>query len=260
MINAVVRAHCGRCNGIRNCDVKGTHSEKGEEGGGQYYWTVDWYLLVCRGCDFPFAQTVATDSENVHQYYDENNEYAQEYIEDIRSWPAKSKRQKPDWFKHGRIEGLSYLQESSLNNALNELYLALDSDLLILSSIGIRTAFDAASEVLEIETGLSFERKLKALVEKGKIRESESDALKVLIEAGSAAAHRGWKPRPNQLDVQMDILEEFILNSMVLPARQKKKEDEVKKLKMAVPPKERRPSKKNAEANASGTPPLEPEV
>jgi hypothetical protein len=242
-IGTIVKAHCGRCNGLRNCEVKGFHSEGGSEADGQFYWNVDWYLLVCRGCDFPFAQTVGTDSESYYDYYDQNGEHVQESIETIDFWPPKAKRERPNWFEHNRIEGTHIFKDVPLNTALNELYRALDAGLLILSSIGIRTAFDAACEALEIETGLPFERKLEALVKNGKIRDSESDALNVLIEAGSAAAHRGWEPDPEQLDVQMDILEEFILNSMVLPARQKKKADKVEKLKKAVPPRQPRPKK-----------------
>ena len=253
VIGTTIKAYCGRCGGPRNCEVKGFHSDGGSEADGQFQWSVGWYLLVCRGCDFPFAQTVASDSETYHDYIDHNGDHVQESIEVIESWPAKAKRERPSWFEHYRIEGTNLSQDLQLNTALNELYRALDAGLLVLSSIGIRTAFDAACEALEIELGLPFADKLEALVGKGKIRASESDALKVLIDAGSAAAHRGWAPDAEQLDVQMDILEEFIFNSMVLPARANKKADKVEKLKNAVPPKQPRPKKKKDLASSAAS-------
>lgn len=236
-IGSTIKAYCGRCRGERNCEVKGYHSEGGSEADGQFHWHVAWFLLVCRGCDYPFARTVATNSETYHDYYDHNGDHVQESIETIDAWPARAKRERPSWFEHSRIEGTHLFQIIPLNTALNELYRALDAGLLVLSSIGVRTAFDAACEALGIEAGLPFAAKLTALVDKGSIRASERETLNVLIDAGSAAAHRGWEPDAEQLDVQMDILEEFIFNSMVLPAREKKKAAKIDKLKQAVPPK-----------------------
>lgn len=250
VIGTTEKAYCGRCSGERNCEVKGYHSESGSEADGQFDWCVRWFLLVCKGCDFAFAQTVSTDSETYFDFVDRNGEYSKEYIESIDSWPPKAKRERPNWFDHERIEGTNIFQDMPLNTAMNELYRALDAGLLILSSIGVRTAFDAACEALEIEPGLSFAAKLEALVDKGKIRPSESDKLNVLIDAGGAAAHRGWAPDTEQLGVQMDILEEFIYNSMVFPNREKKKADNVEKLKKAVPPKQARPKKRKGAIEA----------
>lgn len=52
-IGAIIKAYCGRCGGERNCEVKGVHDERGEEGDGYFSlsWHTAWHLLVCRGCD-----------------------------------------------------------------------------------------------------------------------------------------------------------------------------------------------------------------
>ena len=242
ILGTTIRAHCGRCGGSRNCDIKGFHNEFGSEANGQFQWQTAWYLLLCRGCDYIFAQSVSTDSESYYDYYDYNNERARDNIETIETWPARARRPLPDWFENHHIEG-SISETAALSAALNELYRALDTDLMVLSSIGIRTAFDAASEALGIEPGLPFAAKLNALVVDSKIRESEKESLTVLIDAGGAAAHRGWQPTPMQIDVQMDILEDFIFNSLVLPARNKKNADNIAQLKQAVPAR-KKPEKK----------------
>lgn len=257
-LGTIIKAHCGRCGGERNCEVKGFHKDSGSDDGGQFHWNTNWYLLVCCGCEFTFAQTVYTDSESYHDYFDHNDDHVQESIKTVDLWPAKARRQLPDWFDRYRVEGTHLFQKIPLNTAMNELYRALDADLLVLSSIGIRTAFDAASEALGIQPGLPFEDKLTSLTDSGKIRPSERAKLQVLVDAGSAAAHRGWRPDADQISLQMDILEEFIFNSMVLPARQKKREDLVAKLKEAVPPKQVRPNKKKKEGKSAPSPSAPP--
>jgi len=244
ILGTTIKANCGRCGGERNCEIKGFHAESGSEADGRFEWHTGWYLLVCRGCEYPFAQSVSTDSESYDEYYDREGDYVRESIEIVETWPPEAKRPIPDWFKHSHVEG-NLVKAVALNAALSELYRALNANLMVLSSIGIRTAFDAASETLGIEPGLSFEAKLNALVDKGKIRATEKETLNVLIDAGSAAAHRGWQPTAEQLNVQVDILEEFIFNSMVLPTQEKTKADRVAKLKQAVPPKAQ-PKKKMA--------------
>lgn len=247
IVGSTVKAHCGRCGGTRNCQVKGFHSDGASEEDGSYWWQTDWYLLVCCGCEFSFAQTISTDSETIHHGEDQDGNYSPEPIEEIELWPAKATRKRPEWFQHHRVEGTPRLKKEAINIAMNELYRSLDAGLMVLSSIGIRTAFDAACEALGIESGLQFAKKLKSLVDEGKIRASESEKLSVLIDAGSAAAHRGWEPESEQLDVQMDILEEFIFNSVVLPSREKKKADKIDRLKKAVPPKHKPKKKPPAE-------------
>lgn len=261
-IGTTIKAYCGRCGGERNCEVKGVHNERSTEGDGQFdfSWHTAWHLLVCRGCDYPFTQTISTDSETYHDFYNHDGDHEREYIETIETWPAKEQRVRPEWFAHSRVEGSHLIKAMPLNTALNELYRALDAGLSVLSSIGIRTAFDAASELLGVEPGLQFAEKLTALTEGGKIRASEQEDLEVLIGAGSAAAHRGWKPTTKQLNVQMDILEGFIFNSMVFPAREKAKAEQVEELKKAVPPKQVRPKKarvkaKPTAADAKAAPP-----
>ncbi|WP_309664875.1 DUF4145 domain-containing protein [Tabrizicola sp.] len=247
------KAYCGKCNGDRNCEIKGIHRESGSENGGDFDWSMAWYLLVCRGCDYTFAQSVATDSESYPDYYDYNNEHCRDYHEMIQTWPATSKRTRPDWFQHYRIEG-HLVDTIALSSALNELYRALDAELLVLSSIGIRTAFDVASETLGIEPSLPFAKKLVELVASGKILTSQKEKLEILVEAGSASAHRGWQPDADQVDLQMDILEEFIYNCMVLPSRQKKKDDKIAELKKSVPQKPAKRTRRPKVANGSGNP------
>ena len=116
---------------------------------------------------------------------------------------------------------------------LSETYTALNNDLRILAAIGARTAFDHSSEKLGVDASLPFNKKLDELLKLGKISSDERQTLEVLVEAGSAAAHRGWRPKPAEINTMMDLLEAFLHRAFVLG-------DGIKTLKAAVPPRQAR--------------------
>lgn len=67
-------------------------------------------------------------------------------------------------------------------------------------------------------------------MELGKIGQDQKETLSVLTDAGSTAAHRAWKPSPEELDTMLAIIEVFFFHSFVLPSHGMK-------LKKGVPPK-----------------------
>ncbi|MHA6644560.1 DUF4145 domain-containing protein [Mesorhizobium sp. A623] len=241
-IGTKLKAYCSNCRGKRNCDVAGHHAERGGDREGNYSWHVDWYLLVCCGCEHVFAQSVSTDSESYYHYYDENGEAQTEHDETIATWPAKFKRDRPDWFQSNAID-TDTEKVSPLNDSLRELYGSLDSDLKTLAAIGVRTSFDIAAEILGIDADKTFQEKLDDMVTKKLIKDSEREHLDVLVDAGSASAHRGWKPSVEDLDILMDTLEGFIYEWFVVPTRKKVAAAKIAKMKAKVPPRPKRQKK-----------------
>ena len=67
----------------------------------------------------------------------------------------------------------------------------------------------------------------------GHIGSTEKASLDVLTDAGSAAAHRGWKPMLKQLDTLSSIIEQFVYRTFVLNL-------EAKSVKMSIPSRKRR--------------------
>jgi hypothetical protein len=245
------KSYCSSCKGQRNCEVLGHHLQSGEDGDGYYQWNTNWYLLICRGCDFVFAQSVSTNSDDYTDYFDELGNAAVVYHETVKTMPARAKRDRPEWFSHDIVE--SEINDTyELDASLKELYGALDHDVLVLASIGLRTSFDIAAELLGVDPNKTFAQKVTDLVERNLIKESEKDHIDILVEAGSASAHRGWKPNLSDLDALMDTLEEFIYNSMVLPARRKAAAERIAMLKTKVPPRPP-PKRKTAAAEPSPT-------
>lgn len=95
-IGQKIKAYCSKCKGARNCDIHGHYAERGDDG--HYQWYRDWYLLACCGCEHVFAQSVSTDSESLIPYYDHIGDVQYEHDETIVMWPAKAKRERPEWF------------------------------------------------------------------------------------------------------------------------------------------------------------------
>jgi Domain of unknown function (DUF4145) len=115
---------------------------------------------------------------------------------------------------------------------LTSVYTALDNDLRVLAAIGLRTAFDRASELLGIDPNKTFAGKLSQLVVDGHIGSTEKASLDVLTDAGGAAAHRGWKPNLKQLDTLSSIMEQFVHRTFVLNAK-------AKRVKTSIPSRKR---------------------
>jgi hypothetical protein len=122
-----------------------------------------------------------------------------------------------------------------LRDILDEAYTALENELRVLAAIGMRTGFDRAIELLEIDPVLGFAEKLKVLMSIGAIGQDEHDALSVLTEAGNAAAHRGWKPDQRELENMVSVLENFIYRTFVLKGA-------MTRLKARIPPKPKKRS------------------
>lgn len=209
-----VIAHCPKCEGDRTSDVLGEHTE--EVRSPNFDADTSYRILKCRGCSHVQFQTVSTNSEHTDHVYDsDTGEEYNEYVETQKYFPPIAKRQRPDWARRhpSYSPAMIYL--------LDEAYEALDCDLSIVAAIALRTVFDAATEVLGIDPALSFKKKLARLVADGHISTFQRDTLDALTDAGSAAAHRGWKPSEQELHTMFSIMETFLHQAFVNSLAQK---------------------------------------
>lgn len=229
-----VKAHCKNCGPGRWATVVAhyTKSEEAEDETGIWAQT-DYRILQCPACDGVFFQTDSVFSED----YDVNEhpvtgEAEYEYTHTIEHWPPieKSRRERPAW-----LDKLSLI-DSDLLSLLSGVYVALDREIDVLAAIGIRTVFDRASELLGINPARGFAEKLTDLMAAGKIGADEKAILNVLTDAGSAAAHRGWRPSLEQLDTMMGIIESFLYRTFLLGA-------DAKRLRKKIPNRPKRKAK-----------------
>jgi Domain of unknown function (DUF4145) len=226
MTTKTVKGHCPNCIADRNADIVAEYEKKGSaEDDPTMWYTCNHEILRCLGCNEIYYRKEATHAEeynvvrNVH-----TGETEWIYIPKITYRPSPSERRLPSW-----SAGL-WTIDTVLDELMTETYAALNNDARILAAIGLRTIFDHVSEKLGVDPSLSFKAKLVALQQAGHIGASEGETLTVLTDAGSAAAHRGWKPSLPQLATLMMIGESFVYRTILL-------DGQAKKLKTHIPSK-----------------------
>jgi Domain of unknown function (DUF4145) len=121
-------------------------------------------------------------------------------------------RQKPDWFPE--------LPEPP-RELLGEIYAGLNMNLRALCAMGVRAVIDIVCVELVGDQG-TFETKLRLIQGKGSISEAERLILSAAIDAGSASAHRGHVPSPEDITTLIDITERLLHGHYILPAAAQK--------------------------------------
>jgi len=189
------------------------------------WWAEKFQILKCRGCECIYFRKAVTCSEWEETEYAPytNKPIGRSFPEKIEYWPQHIQRKSPDWNK--KLEAI----DSDLFSILNEVYSANNDKLNVLTAIGIRTLFDRASEILKIDSNKTFAKKLEELAEQNLISSTEKSALEILIDAGSAAAHRGWRPKTSEIENMLSILESFLHRSFIV-------DSEAQSLQGSVPP------------------------
>jgi hypothetical protein len=182
---------------------------------GEPWWHTAYTLFICCGCESVTLRRQMMCSEW------ESDE------PEIEFYPPQVSRQLPKW--HDELP-------SEMDDLLIEIYTALHSNSRRLALMGARTVIDmfVLDKIGDVGT---FTQKLKALVDGGYLGNQQKDILNVALEAGNAAAHRGYKPSSEVLIHVTDVVES-LLQSYVL--------EKVSNLVKAKIPSRTRPIKTNS--------------
>lgn len=228
-----MKANCPTCDGERSCDIHGSLDVRwSQDVGHNVVWgNVRHRLLQCRGCESVFYYKSSTDSESWDFERDHaTGEDVVVYPRATETFPLPDKAgRKPEWMLN------LHKHDFQLQAILQETYDAFERGNCILASVGLRTALDRATEVLQIDPGLSLVGKVQRLKELGFVGETEATDLAVVTDAGSAAAHRGWRPEPEEFERLLSTLERFLERTIV---NRKSVEG------IAIPPARPRPKKR----------------
>lgn len=207
-----VRGECPSCGGERNARAEKVFKHRQFADGDEDIFVDDTHaILRCLGCDTAYFRTDSWFSEDVDTRYNHITQETEQFCPLKHTYhPSPIRRDRPDWSERIRAT------DRDLQRLLNNTYDALDADLAVLAAIGTRTVFDRASELLGVEPARTFAEKLNELRATGKIGDVEREHLSALVDAGGAAAHRGWEPSAEELDTMVTILEGFLHRSFVL--------------------------------------------
>jgi hypothetical protein len=142
---------------------------------------------------------------------------------EVRYYPPPVARLKPTWFND---------LPNDLQKLLSEIYRSLDADTRALPMMGARAVLDRVIVDTVGDVG-TFTEKLKKLEEERHISAKGQEILKVALDAGSAAAHRGHAPTVKNVHSVMDIVENLVHSTYVLErvAKEIKKDLPLRSLK-----------------------------
>ena len=198
---------------IANGPVKGSVIQlQGQETSSQTFQVVQ-----CRDCG---ATTYCLDT-HVHP----GPMIGDSYIQQTDYFPPVPLRIKPEWYNR-LTEGYRAV--------LGEIYEAIDSSLFFLSSTGTRTALDQLI-VEQIGDAGSFKDKITKLVDSKIIDNTEGEMLLAVLNAGSASAHRSYRPNPKTINHMMDILEAIFYKLLIAPDKKKELEGKAEELRQTTP-------------------------
>nr|RDS94664.1 DUF4145 domain-containing protein [Cereibacter sphaeroides f. sp. denitrificans] len=230
----VVKTVCPICEGTRRCHLHGEFDEQYDDLSSLFGETrgAVWRLLQCAGCEHTFVE--------VTKYRLTQDELAIPETIEEKVWPALTKRRAPKW-----IRSVTSGNHSTpvFRRATYELYKTFNEGLLLSCSICVRTCFEIAVEMLGLDPEMPFAKKVDELEATGRVTKADADQIKVMIDAGNAAAHRGWSPESDEVELLINILERFLHAAWVQPKETQQIESRIAQLKDAVPKRKLRESK-----------------
>ena len=192
----VERIHCNKCLGKTNHSlVHEIQGNRGSESDGDFTfeWNTSYAVLQCDGCQEVVLRRTYGDSEIEYPV--------------VSYFPPPTSRPPPTWL---------YNLPGKLSMLLREIYRSLDAGNTWLSMMGARTLVDLVL-VEKLGDEGSFEAKLKKLEEQHLISAPGRVVLDAALDAGNAAAHRGYAAKPTQVNAVMDIVENLLQAVYVLP-------------------------------------------
>lgn len=191
----------------------------------RYMLDVPWFGGFSGGGDKPLESIAASETVLKHTSF-------LSVIEEVRSWnsigpplgdapsqatvgltepPPASERLAPalpDWLT--KLPGTAQV-------LMREVHAAMDAELYALSAMGIRAVVDVISVDLLAGDAGSFNAKLDGLAKAGHLLPSQHNVLNAVVDAGNAAAHRGFVPTRDAAQAMLDALEVVLKTAYVLP-------------------------------------------
>lgn len=185
----MTRSHCNECGHETKHHVLHSKTINGSEeveGYGEIEWWDRYELLECGGCETVILRRT--------HYFDPTDETT------VHAYPPPSARRKPHWLSQLPLD---------IRQLLIQIYNALEANSRSLALMGARAVLDMVIVQKVGDVG-GFSAKLKALEAAGFIGTKNREVLDATIDAGSAAAHRGYQPAADDMNAVMDILENLL--------------------------------------------------
>lgn len=184
-----IRVQCHVCAGETKHEVRHEDVERREwpETG---EWLQEVYQLICcGGCGARSLRRITTSDIPS--------------ADKIELYPPRTTRKKPKWIAD--LVGIN----DALKELLDEVYVPLEGGAKRLTVMGARSVLEHIM-VEHVGDSGTFEANIDAFHAQGHIGDAQRDVVKTVIDVGSAAIHRGYRPSDADLEATMDVMESVV--------------------------------------------------
>ena len=188
--------------------------------------------MECEGC-----QTVSFSHTS---WFSEDGDYTTDGFEPRihrELFPPAPERKMPEWGFDLRFE--LPVEEQWIDNLHKESYAAAGMNSFSLAAMGARAIVD---HVVTTKAGEpekrgqnGFKEKLERMRQSALISETQAEVLLAAFDAGSAAAHRGYRPSRDDVFTLLDITENLLEIVYVNPGRHARRIRAAEELKAKTP-------------------------
>ena len=205
----IERFFCNNCGRKTKHFIRAEHIKTEHDDNERVSLTHRLLIIECCGCEHLALVKMTHFSEDVdYGHHPASGEPMMMPNWDEAIYPPVTYRPPPSWFED--------LPDPTLRQISDEIYKSLQTESHYLATFGSRTLIDRLI-VLTVGDKGSFEKGIAALLDEGKISQHERQILEPVVQAGHAAAHRGWAPTKEQLKIILDTVEGLIHRLLVQP-------------------------------------------
>ena len=208
----IEKIHCNSC--LQSTKHRRLHEHRRSASNPEddgIWWSVDYELFVCQGCDEVTLRQEETSSEDDPS------------VPTLSYFPPRVARRMPTW--------LWNVEDENILALLKEVYAALQGNSRRLAMMGCRAILDRIMVKAVGDAG-SFPKALDQMVNKQLLAKPDRDVLYAAIDAGSASAHRGYLPTPEVMEHVVTIVEHAVQATLL--------QDVAKEIKRKTPRRSRR--------------------
>ena len=198
--NKSIKIFCGQCGRDTNHHIL-CERTVGSEKGDNYHWGIDHYFGQCAGCD-NYCYALSRWDE------DDWDPYSGEVTIHWDTYPV-SKGQRPS------IDDSDELP-NKVNIIYREVIASINSNLHILSAIGLRTLIEAICKDRGVE-GKNLEVLIDALARNGILSTDQAKILHGLRFMGNVAAHEIKQAKPVEILAALEIAETMMKTIYIFP-------------------------------------------
>lgn len=181
----------------------------------------------CRKCDAPsmfvdshWTKTADPGEAGVIQKAIRTSGICLDYSAKRSNFPAFDKAAFPAWTQD--------LEEADMK-LFWEVYTAMTQGLCTIAMMGVRAIVDRYANKIIGDIG-GFEKKLNKLQQNGHINSAQFEQLRIVVDAGNAASHRGISYTREHVRASLDVVESLLVRERF--------GDAVEKLRNATPPRQ----------------------